>query len=267
METDTCSIVQIYSHSRVETSDELAKEELLEISVNDLPYALCLRLPGDDTNLVKGYCFCEGLIQSEQDIVGLETSLGAGQNLQMNVLLQEKVSLDSKLEQKRRLYVSHSSTGLQGKTGVAEIFGSSTPVNGTYRLPIHNLFLAKEMFEARMKVFSKTGCTHACSLFSSSLKLLAFAEDVGRHNAFDKAIGQVLGQGLLKECVLGLVSSRLSFEMVQKARRVGIEVLAGFSAVTSMARSLAREYHMTLIGFLRDHRLNIYSHPERIIDG
>lgn len=265
METNSFPIIQIFNGHRKQTPDILAREEFLEICINGCPYALCMRLPGDDYNLIKGYCFSEGLIQSNQDILDLEISVNERGEERINVILNVNVDIDTKLEQKDSLYVSQSSSGLGGKKTVQEVIKDIYPVDYTCCLGYQDLFHIKEIFESKMEVFSATGCTHACSVFSSSLELAAFAEDIGRHNAFDKAIGQILSYGVLDQSNLCLVSSRLSFEMVQKAGRLGSEILAGFSAVTSMALNLAADLNITLIGFLRGQRFNIYTHSKRIL--
>ncbi len=265
METETFPIIQIYNGHKKETPDILAREEFLEIYVNGRPYALCMRLPGDDDSLIKGYCFSEGLIQSEQDILDCEASSDDEGGQRLNVVLKETVDIDSCLERKDSLYISQSSTGLGGRKRIQEAIRHIDPVHSTCCLTHQDLFYIKGLFESKMEIFSVTGCTHACSIFSPSLELVAFAEDVGRHNAFDKAIGKALSFGALYKSNLCLVSSRLSFEMVQKAGMCGTEILAGFSSVTSMALTLAADLNMTLIGFLRDQRFNIYTHPDRIL--
>jgi FdhD protein len=114
------------------------------------------------------------------------------------------------------------------------------------------------------EIFRATGGTHAAGLFNEDQDLLALSEDVGRHNALDKTIGKLLLSRKRKEARIGILTSRLSYEMVQKAARLGLEILAGASSATSLAIELARSVDMTLIGFLRKGRGNIYTCPERV---
>ena len=118
--------------------------------------------------------------------------------------------------------------------------------------------------ESRQPVFYATGGTHAAGLFDGEGRLLALSEDVGRHNALDKAIGRVLFEEKEGKAKAAVLSSRLSYEMVQKAARLGVEIIAGASAPTSLAIELAQQLDMTLIGFLRPGAANIYTVPERI---
>jgi len=121
--------------------------------------------------------------------------------------------------------------------------------------------------ESQGAVFDATGGAHIAALFDGSSRLLALAEDVGRHNALDKAIGQILFSRQSGRVKTALLSSRLSYEMVQKAGRMGVEIIAGASAPTSLAIELAAELDITLIGFLRPGRANVYTAGERIVPG
>jgi FdhD protein len=121
-------------------------------------------------------------------------------------------------------------------------------------------------FVQTQRVFRETGGTHGAALYDRLGLRLAFAEDIGRHNALDKAVGAAMRTGDLSRARVALVSSRLSFEMVQKAAAAGIEILAGISAATSLGVQLAARQGMTLVGFLRGDRLNVYTHAERLLD-
>ena len=243
----------------------LAVEELLEIYIDDSPYAITMRLPGDDINLVTGFCFTEGIIASRDDIAAIRHCEAIAGNRRVLVYLAPSRPCNLVDHEKRREYLSKSSCGLCGKSEADQIYSPGDPVQTFHTISLADILVLKEIFETSQTIFQLTGSTHSASLFDLQQNLLAFSEDIGRHNAFDKAIGALVNDEKTSEAFLAIVSSRLSFEMVQKAGVLGIEVLAGLSAPTSMAVSIAEGLNMTLIGFLRENSMSIYTHPERIL--
>ncbi len=241
--------------------DLLATEELLEIFIDDIPFMVTMRLPGEDENLVRGICFTEGIIDSLEDIKSIEP---CPKDMGKNKIVV-RLNYGSKPSVKEFCF-SRSSCGLCGKNRMKEINVDLKKISSFNKIDINQLFILKELFEKNMEFFSKTGCVHASAIFNKSLKLLAFSEDIGRHNALDKTIGKVLNKKMEKEVFICLMSSRLSFEIVQKAARIGTEILAGVSAPTSLAVEMADSLNITLIGFLRDNRMNIYTHPKRLFN-
>lgn len=242
----------------------LAVEELLEIYVDDSPYVITMRLPGDDMNLVAGFCFTEGIIKSRDDLISIKHS-EANNKSRVLVHLNHERPKNSSPPEKRPVYVSQSSCGLCGRSKADEIFRRLDPVATSHRIHLGEILDLKARFEANQTIFQLTGATHSASVFDVNGKLLAFAEDIGRHNAFDKVIGRLVLEGATRDAFLAIVSSRLSFEMVQKAAVLGLEIFCGLSAPTSMAVSMAEQLNITLIGFLRENSMSIYSHPERIL--
>lgn len=244
----------------------LAVEELLEIYIDDSPYAITMRLPGDDINLAAGFCFTEGIIESREDLASIRHCEVVPGERRVLVCLNRKTPAFSGGRRERPEYVSRSSCGVCGKSCADEIYGDMKPVDGFHRISAGDIMVLRELFESRQAVFPLTGATHSASIFDFEKRLLAFSEDIGRHNAFDKTIGLLLREGRISQAFLAIVSSRLSFEMVQKAGVLGVEVLAGLSAPTSMAVDVADRLNVTLIGFLRDSGMSIYTHPGRILD-
>ncbi len=244
----------------------LAVEELLEIYIADAPYAVIMRLPGDDLNLAAGFCFSEGIIKSRDDLVTIKRCEANGSKSRVLVHLRQDRPKDNTLPEEWPVYVSHSSSGLCGRSKADEIFRRLDPVATSHRLQLRELLALKSLFETKQTIFQLTGATHSASVFDLDRKMLAFAEDIGRHNAFDKVIGRLVLQGATQDAFLAIVSSRLSFEMVQKAAVLGLEVFCGLSAPTSMAVSMAEQLNITLIGFLRENSMSIYTHPERILN-
>jgi FdhD protein len=244
----------------------LAVEELLEIYIDDSPYAITMRLPGDDINLVAGFCFTEGIIESRDDLASIRHCEAIPEKARVLVCLNHKRPSKANGYEDRLEYVSKSSCGVCGKSKADEIYADLRPVEVFHRINLGDILTLKEIFEARQTIFPLTGSTHSASVFDIEKKLLASAEDIGRHNAFDKAIGALILNGKPQDAFLAIVSSRLSFEMVQKAGVLGLEVLSGLSAPTSMAVNMADRLNITLIGFLRENSMSIYTRPERILN-
>jgi FdhD protein len=251
-------------------SDVLAVEEPLEIRLGcDVggrrihhPISITMRTPGHDLELAVGFLFTEGVIVTPEQIAGVR-ACGAGNVARID--LHGGVAVDlSRLE--RHFYAS-SSCGVCGKASLEAV-----RVCSPSRLPqgrpvvesavIHRL---PEVLRAAQAVFDRTGGLHAAALFDTRGSLLCLREDVGRHNALDKLIGTefLAGRTPLSEGVL-LVSGRVSFELVQKAVVAGIPILAAVGAPSSLAVSLAREHGLTVLGFVRQDRFNIYTGTERI---
>jgi FdhD protein len=243
----------------------LAVEELLEIYIDDSPYAITMRLPGDDINLVAGFCFTEGIIASRDDFASIKHCEAIANKGRVLVQLNHDRPNRSNRHEERAEYVSKSSCGVCGKSKAEEIFSELRPVESFHRIHLAGILTLKERFEAKQTIFPLTGSTHSACIFDFKQNLLASAEDIGRHNAFDKAIGALILWDKTHDAFLAIVSSRLSFEMVQKAGTLGIEILSGLSAPTSMAVSMAEQLNITLIGFLRENSMSIYTHPERIL--
>jgi len=244
---------------------DLAVEELLEIYIDDVPYSITMRLPGDDINLVTGFCFTEGLIDSWDDVVSIVHCDQIPGNRRVLVRLNLENGKKRAAREKRNPFLSKSSCGICGKSSAEEIYSSIRPVESFHRTRLSDILRLKQLFETSQTLFELTGSTHAAAIFDRKENLLAVSEDIGRHNAFDKAIGSVIRSKSPKEPFLAIVSSRLSFEMVQKAGVLGLEIIAGLSGPTSMAVRMAEDLNITLIGFLRENSMTIYTHPERIL--
>jgi FdhD protein len=233
--------------------DHVAIEEPLEIRVDGSPLAVTMRTPGDDEELALGFLFGEGLIDSPR-AVNLTDDLAA------NI-----VEVDGPLAhepQTRRFYAT-SSCGVCGKGALEEVAVHADPVPAG---PVLDRPLLAALPDGlRQPGFERTGGLHATGLFDRQGVLLYSREDVGRHNAMDKVIGRALLDGLvpLTDHVL-CVSGRLSFELVQKAAVAGAPILVGVGAPSSLAVSLADDRNMTLCGFARGGRVNVYTHPERV---
>lgn len=257
--------------------DVLATEEPLEIRVVSHGgaaerVAVTMRTPGADFELAAGFLFGEGLVDAPEHVRAIrycvDVGLDGGQQFNVvNVHLAPGVAWDP--EALRRNFYTSSSCGVCGKASVEAVLGSACArVDGDAHVAPSTLAGLPDSLRGAQAVFRRTGGLHAAGLFSAAGELLRVREDVGRHNAMDKLVGAALlaGELPLRDHV-ALMSGRLSFELVQKAARAGVSVLAGVSAPSSLAVELAGQTGMTLVGFLRGERFNVYAGGERIAEG
>lgn len=223
--------------------------------------AVTMRSPGQDQELVRGYLFAEGIIHRAADIIHFKHH----NDEQIEVSLANGIVFSS--EQHQRYGYTTSSCGLCGKTNLEQLEQTAcyfpTPalpkVSGTVLCQLPKILQQQQLR------FQQTGGIHAAALFNTQGELLLVQEDVGRHNAFDKLCGQALAEGLFPwRNQIVLLSGRLSYELVQKAAMAGTPILAAIGAPSSLAIELAEETGITLIGFLRQERFNIYTYPERL---
>ena len=235
--------------------DTIAVEEPLEIRVDGEPIAVTMRTPGHDEELALGFLYGEGLIDGPRPA-------GLTDDLANNTVVVEGPL--ARTPGTRRFYTT-SSCGVCGKGAIDEVTVHSDRLLGWSREPLDRDFLARLPDGLVQPGFERTGGLHATGLFEAAGTLLCVREDVGRHNAMDKVIGWALGEGLLPlgEQLL-CVSGRLSFELVQKAAVAGAPVLVGVGAPTSLAVELAQDRNLTLCGFARRGRVNVYSGEHRI---
>jgi len=246
--------------------DRVAIEEPLEIRVGDQAIAVTMRTPGHDDELAAGFCFTEGIATDADQIESVEPCVEADYGNVVVVRLIDAAA-DRIAAARRELFVS-SSCGLCGKQSLDRVEQAVQPFrDNAPRLAVDVVAALPDVMRARQSTFTETGGLHAAALFDESGDLLVLREDVGRHNAVDKVVGHRLLRGHPRRAAaLLLVSGRTSFEIVQKAAVARIAIVAGVSAPTSLAVDLAARLDMTLIGFLRDGRMNVY-HGERRLTG
>lgn len=237
-------------------------EEPLEIYVNDQIYTLTMRLVGEEMPLAVGLLFTDGVIQSANDLKMIRYCNEERGN-RIDLYVNEN-SVKELPMVRRGAHASYSSCGICGSEMIMAVEASHKKIEERRRFTDTLLFTCKETVESMQAVFKDSRGTHAAGIFDSEGTLLAFSEDVGRHNALDKAIGKVLLSKKTDRASIIILTSRMSYEMVLKAGRLGVEIVAGFSAVTSLAVDLAARMNLTLIGSLRDGDGNIYTVPSRI---
>jgi FdhD protein len=235
--------------------DELAVEEPLEIRVNGDPVAVTMRTPGHDEELALGFLRSEGIPALEAHPT---------EDLAANVVDVEVVEAFD-LDRLRRNFYTSSSCGVCGKGALEAVAVEAPVVTSALTVSAEVVGALPERLRESQATFAATGGLHATGLFDRGGTLLCAREDVGRHNAMDKVVGWAFQQSLLPLVSYALcVSGRLSFELVQKAAVAGCPIMVAVGAPSSLAVELARDRGLTLCGFVRDGRVNVYTEPWRI---
>ncbi len=251
--------------------DSVVIEEPLEIQIRYFlngkwlkkNLVLTMRTPGNDSALALGFLFTEGIIATRTDIDTIE-------QVEVNILIVNFLQVVKlNLSSLDRNFYATSSCGVCGKASIEKLEKITCfyPQKNLPKLDITTLLTLPKILRNTQSVFEETGGIHAAGLFLPTGELIDYAEDVGRHNAVDKLIGHCLQKKLmpLRNHIL-MLSGRISFELVQKAMMAGIPIIAAVGAPSSLAIELAEENGMTLIGFLRGERFNVYSGVGRIVD-
>jgi FdhD protein len=238
--------------------DTVAVEEPLEIFVDGTPCYLTMRSPGREKELAAGYCLSEGLIDSSRDVDVLTYCEEERGNRVYVSLNAERRMANGRIVKQRRL-PAYSSCGVCGKELVEDIRTQMAHRENTFSVGLSDVREMLATLERGQTVFGETGATHAAAIFDRRLRLLAVAEDIGRHNALDKALGELVLRDRLTDVMAVALTSRLSYEMVQKVGRTGAEVLIGMSSPTLLGVELAKTIDLTVIGFATQCRFNVYS--------
>ncbi len=262
----------------VNRGESLAVEEPLEIRLGGRRFTVTMRTPGHDEELAAGFLLAEGFISSYREISEIRLIRDARGRVEANALdVILAVPAPLLRERLKRNFLISSSCGVCGKTSIEALERRIAPLNGDLRVRADVILQLPALMHPAQEVFAATGGLHAAAIFrtlsengsatnDSDLSLILVREDIGRHNAVDKTIGYALAHDLvpLHDSMM-MVSGRLSFEIVQKAASAGIPILCAVSAPSSLAVELAEEIGVTLVGFLREHSFNLYTHRERII--
>ena len=240
--------------------DELTIEQPLEIRIGRKPIATTMRTPGHDDELAAGFLLSEGIVRARDQIASV--SIGGD-----NRVVVETTGVKLRLNSTKRFGTISSSCGLCGKTSIDAIRQNFAAIRSAdIRIDLETLLSLPERLREAQSDFARTGGIHAAGIFGVDGKLKIAREDIGRHNAVDKAVGRAfLDQLVPLQRHLLLVSGRASFEIIQKALAAGIPIVAAVSAPSSLAVEFARDSNQTLIGFLRPPSFNVYTHIERVI--
>lgn len=248
--------------------DLLAIEDPLEITLADADGGhsrlVIMRTPGTDEDLIYGHLFSEGVIDNPDDIAALEFAKAHTPSPPARVRVQLRPGLNAAMPQRTgAVQASCGVCGVDSLRGLA--LDPSLRFADRLRIDASLIHELPGRMRAEQATFETTGGLHAAALFSPQGALLTAREDIGRHNALDKAIGALLREQCRMAETILCVSGRMSYEILQKALRARIPIIAGVGAPSSLAVSLANDFNVTLIGFVRDRGYNIYSNPERLI--
>jgi FdhD protein len=262
-------VLRVTDNDVVEQADVAAVEEPLEIRLHDRRFAVIMRTAGADRHLAAGFLLAEGLITCADDLGAVEhcrhPDHPEAHNIVNVFLLGDAAdSLPAKLDERHNV-LTNSSCGICGRVTIESLRTRASPLPITTTIGRDAALSLPEQLRARQPLFDETGALHAAAVFSAAGECVAIAEDVGRHNAVDKTVGELLLDGRLPLTGHALaVSGRASYEIVQKAWLAGIEIVCAVSAPSSLAIDLAEEAGITLIGFARANGFNIYSKPGRV---
>lgn len=280
METRTARTVEtdvlaLRADERTRRHDAVVGEEPLELRLQRggpaQTLAVTMRTPGNDFELAAGFLHSEGVIADRGEIAELTYCLDSAVDPEQRyniVTIELRAALDaSRLARFERHFTMNSACGVCGRAqldSLRELGG--TPIEDDVSVNARTLYALPDRMRAAQRVFETTGGLHAAALFDAEGATIAVREDIGRHNALDKLVGWALLDGRLplRGCVL-VVSGRASYEILQKAVMARIPVVASVSAPSSLAVDLAREFNVTLAGFVRGDRANLYAAPERIV--
>ncbi|WP_159879272.1 formate dehydrogenase accessory sulfurtransferase FdhD [Aquitalea denitrificans] len=240
--------------------DLLACEVPVALVYNGLAHVVMMASPQQLEEFARGFTLAEGIARSLADIYDIELR-EATSGIEVHVELAS--ACFTALKERRRQLAGRTGCGLCGVEQLAEVFRPLDSLPDTVRLGLPALNLALQALPVQQLLSQATGCTHAAAWLSLDGHLLQVCEDVGRHVALDKLIGCRASCGWTGGAAL--VTSRASYEMVQKAAAVGIEILVAVSAPTALAVQMAEQYGLTLLGFARPGRVNVYTHPQRLL--
>ena len=266
-------IKKVNAGAAINADDVLAAEEPMEIRLEyknkgkraHKSISVTMRTPGSDFELATGFLYTEGIITAATDIISVKYVQDDPQNV-VYVSLADAVTPDiSKLE---RNFYTTSSCGVCGKASIEAVHTACAILDTKDHLQVNAslLYSLPGILREHQDVFESTGGLHACALFDINGALVLSREDVGRHNALDKLIGAALNKNMLPlDAHILMLSGRASFELMQKAAMAGIKIVAAVGAPSSLAVQMAEEWGITLVGFLRGERFNIYSCAQRIV--
>jgi FdhD protein len=256
-----------------DTDDDIATEEPLQLLLDGEPLSVIMRTPGNDIELAVGLLHAERVITSIDDVAVMRISAEAHETekaFEIRADLIESNAVDVHLaktaaRRPRRSFLSSSACGVCGATTMDDLAHDHAPLADGPVVDATMLPPLADRLRERQDVFERTGGLHAAGLFTRARELVVLREDVGRHNAVDKVVGRSVldGKVPLRDSVLA-VSGRGGYELVQKAVAAGIPIMVAVGAPSSLAVATAQRFGLTLVGFLRGDRFNVYSAPERV---
>jgi FdhD protein len=258
-----CDVLRVEAGGATSARDAVAVEAPLEVRLNGEPFSVIMRTPGADRDLAAGFLFSEGVVAERDDVVAISVDAGAS-SVDVTLAPSRAAALPELLRTRRQVTMN-SSCGMCGRVRADSLDRDVAVATAAWTVPAAIISTLPSTLRDSQRAFAETGGLHAAGLFDRDGRLVRSAEDVGRHNALDKLIGRAWLDGRLPlSDALLCVSGRLSFELVQKALLAGVPLLAAVSAPSSMAVDLATQGGMTLVGFVRGERFNVYAGAGRI---
>jgi len=268
------AIVRYHDGAARYATDAVVTEEPLELRLaageSVRPLAVTMRTPGNDLELAAGFAFSEGIIGAADELSGVSYCIDPNVDVEQRynivtiALRTDDLPDTSRFE---RHFTTNSACGVCGKANLDALRDAGTqPLDDDIRVAMPILLALPDAMRNAQRVFEATGALHAAALFASDGSLLALREDVGRHNAVDKLVGWALANDRLplSHCIM-LVSGRASYEILQKAAVARIPIVCAISAPSSLAIDLARAFNVTLVGFMRGTKANVYAGEQRIL--
>lgn len=263
--TQSHRVVQRKGHTCRTYEQELIGEEPLLIRVECEPYSVVMRTPGEEIFHVAGFCLTEGLVDRRSDFATIDYCDEVDSNVatvKLRPARRKKVS--TLLE--RRGFISQTSCGICGKEMIKDLFQILTPIRDETRINISSAIGCVEKLVQCQYLYEETRASHAALLFDSQINVMAIGEDVGRHNALDKVIGKLLMSGELAKARLAVLSSRISYELVQKAARAHLPILISMSRPTALAVELGQNLNITLACTDKESGLLVFCGEERLVE-
>jgi FdhD protein len=257
------SIVRFHRDTAQPVADNLVVESPVEFRLSGVPVAVLMRTPGDDEVLARGFALSESIVLHPDEFVTIEPVRPVAEDDRWDIILADGVTVDP--EQFRRNTYTTSSCGVCGKASIDAVRIAARVVAPGPQVSSSTISGLPDTMRQAQTEFELTGGIHGAAAFSAEGELLAIHEDIGRHNAVDKLIGELACERWPLDDLVMAVSGRVSFEIVQKAAVVGIPMVCGVSAASSLAAELGEEMGMTVIGFVRNGGFNVYSGPGRLI--
>jgi FdhD protein len=257
MQTYDYEALQIKGTNTQKVNESLVVEAALQININKEPYTVVMRTPGNDFELIRGLLYAEDIYKNTEELhLELVETKENGFCIINASIAKEKLG---KGYLNKRTLLSVSSCGICGKQKLEDVQVSGDSLSTSVAITTKDLEQLFQIMQNKQTVFLKTGGSHAASIFNSNKNLLAVKEDIGRHNAVDKAVGALLNEQQLQNAAILLVSGRVSYEIISKAFIAKIPIIAAVSACSSLAVDFAKEFGIQLIGFSRDDNAMIYA--------
>ena len=258
-----CAVLRVRDGQRAKApqDDWLAEETPIALEFNGISHATMLATPTDLEDFALGFSLSEGIVEAAHEIRGIDL---VPRRDGIVVQLEIATACMVRLKERRRALAGRTGCGLCGVETLPEVLRPVAPLPPGAPLPLAAMLAAMKALRASQPLHASSGATHAAAWAGPDGQLILLREDVGRHNALDKLVGALARAGLPAGQGMALISSRASFEMVQKTVSAGIPVLAAVSAPTALACRLAEQAGLTLAGFVREDAATLYTHPQRL---